>query len=160
MNPERKSALKAWIAAILWLILIAIESTDYFSSANTGRILYPILHFLTGVDPVRFEVWNYYIRKAGHVVGYFGLSILLFRAWRATLRREAIVQWTLAWASSAFWMTTLVAGLDEWHQTTIPSRTGNVHDVVLDSAAALVGQFLLFCWCARRRHQASVGNTV
>ena len=160
MNPERKNALKAWIAAILWLILIAIESTDYLSSANTSRIMYPILHFLTGVDPVRFEVWNYYIRKVGHVVGYFGLSVLLFRAWRATLRRDAIVQWTLRWASSAFWMTALVASLDEWHQTTIPSRTGNLHDIALDSTAALVGQVLVFCWNARRRDRTAVGTAI
>ena len=41
-------------------------------------------------------------------------------------------------------MTALVACLDEWHQSYLPSRTGNLHDVVLDSTAALVAQILLF----------------
>jgi VanZ family protein len=41
-------------------------------------------------------------------------------------------------------MAALVASLDEWHQTYIPSRTGTFHDVLLDSAAALVAQILLF----------------
>jgi VanZ family protein len=41
-------------------------------------------------------------------------------------------------------MTALVASLDEWHQTFIPSRTGSVRDVILDSAAALVAQIAIF----------------
>jgi len=43
-------------------------------------------------------------------------------------------------------MTALVASLDEWHQTFLPSRTGTIRDVVLDSAAALGAQVLLFLW--------------
>jgi len=38
----------------------------------------------------------------------------------------------------------LVASLDEWHQTFIPSRTGTWHDVVLDGSAAVGGQILLY----------------
>ena len=41
-------------------------------------------------------------------------------------------------------MTALVACLDEWHQTFLPSRTGTLHDVLLDSTAALVAQIILF----------------
>jgi len=41
-------------------------------------------------------------------------------------------------------MTALVACLDEWHQSFLPSRTGNLHDVLLDSTAALIAQVVLF----------------
>jgi VanZ family protein len=41
-------------------------------------------------------------------------------------------------------MAALVSCLDEWHQTFLPSRTGRLHDVVLDSAAALIAQIVLF----------------
>ena len=84
LSPHRREFWKAWIAAILWLIVIAIESTALLSSHNTSRILYPVLHYLFGVDPVRFETWHFYIRKSGHVVGYGILSVLAFRAWRET----------------------------------------------------------------------------
>jgi len=47
-------------------------------------------------------------------------------------------------------MTALVASLDEWHQTFIPSRTGTYKDVLLDSAAALCVQILLFLLLSRR----------
>jgi len=151
--PE-KELWKAWIAAILWLILIAIESTDWLSSDNTSRILYPILHFLTGVDPVRFVTWNYYIRKVGHVCGYFGLSLLLYRAWHRTITFAERRRWSIRWARIAFIMTMLVACLDEWHQTFIPSRTGLVKDVLLDSAAALAAQVFVFFYLRGARSAA------
>jgi VanZ family protein len=144
LNPAQKQLLKEWTAAVLWLGLIAVESTNLLSAANTSRILYPIFHFFTGVDPVRFVLWDYYIRKIGHFVGYFGLSVLLFRAWRATLPFASPSRWSMQWASISFFMTALVASLDEWHQTYLTSRTGSLHDVLLDSSAALIAQIILF----------------
>lgn len=146
MNKARKEIYKTWIAAGLWLVLIAIESTDWLSAAHTSRFLYPFLHWLTGVDPFTFLFWNFYIRKTGHVVGYFFLSLLLFRAWRATLPLLHMPKWSWQWARIAFFMTALVACLDEWNQTFIPSRTGSLHDVLLDSTAAFAAQLLIFLW--------------
>jgi VanZ family protein len=146
LNSDRHEVLKAWIAAILWLIVIAIESTAYLSAHNTSRILYPILHFLFGMDWAHFEHWHFYIRKTGHVIGYGILSILLFRAWRATLPVMSSVQWSLRWATIAILGTALVASLDEWHQSFIPSRTGAVSDVVLDTCAGIAAQILVFLW--------------
>ena len=146
MNSDRHDVLKAWIAAILWLILIAIESTALLSAHNTSRILYPLLHFLFGLDWERFDVWHFYIRKSGHVVGYGILSILLFRAWRATLPAMSAVKWTLRWATIAVLGTALVASLDEWHQTFIPSRTGTIRDVILDTCAGIAAQILILLW--------------
>ena len=146
MSSDRQEVLKAWIAAILWLIVIAIESTALLSSANTSRILYPILHFIFGIDWERFEYVHFYIRKGGHVVGYAILSTLLFRAWRATLPAMDGVKWTVRWSAIAVLGTALVASLDEWHQSFIPSRTGRWQDVVLDTCAGIGAQILIFLW--------------
>jgi VanZ family protein len=157
LTPDRKQLIKTWIAALLWIGLIAIESTDWFSSEHTSRILYPLLHFLIGLDPAGFEVVHHYIRKCGHFVGYFALSFLLFRAWRATLHLPWAPRWTLRWAAIAFLMSALVASLDEWHQTFLPSRTGTFSDVMLDSCAALTAQILIFLyltWKPRRMSTA------
>jgi VanZ family protein len=141
---------KQWIAAGLWLGLITVESTSFLSAENTGRILYSLLVQLFGaIDPNRFAYWHHYLRKSGHVVGYAMLSYLLFRAWRATLPLPAGGRWALKWAQIAFLMTALVATLDEWHQSYIPTRTGTGWDVVLDSSAALTAQVLL--WLIFRR---------
>jgi VanZ family protein len=144
LSSDRHEVLKAWIALILWLIVIAIESTAYLSAHNTSRFLYPALHFLFGIDWERFEVWHFYIRKSGHVFGYGLLSILLFRAWRETLPVMSGARWTFRWANIAVLGTALVASLDEWHQSYIPSRTGTVRDVILDTCAGIGAQFLVF----------------
>jgi VanZ family protein len=148
LTLQEKELLKAWIAAGLWMILIAIESTSYLSSANTSRFLYPILHFLFGIETPRFLVLHHYLRKIGHFVGYFILSFLLFRAWRFTLRLSS--RWALRWATIAFFMSVLVASLDEWHQSFLPSRTGTIRDVILDSIAAFTAQIVILLWLAWR----------
>jgi VanZ family protein len=143
LTAEQKNLLKTWIAAALWLGLILAESTSFASAENTGHILYPLLHLLFGVSKAHFPAWHFFIRKAGHFVGYFTLSLLLFRSWRATFPSSTVC-WTMQWARISFFMTALVASLDEWHQTYLPSRTGTVHDVLLDSSAALIAQITLF----------------
>jgi VanZ family protein len=149
LNSDRNQLLKAWIAAILWLIVIAIDSSALLSASNTSRILYPLLHFLFRLDWEHFHIWHFYIRKGGHVVGYAILSILLFRAWRATLPAMADVKWTMRWATIAILGTAVVASLDEWHQSFIPSRPGRWQDVVLDTCAGIAAQILLFFWLKR-----------
>jgi VanZ family protein len=151
LNTDRHRILKAWIAAILWLIVIAIESTNLASSNNTSRILYPLLHFLFGIDLKHFEHLHFYIRKGGHVFGYSMLSILLFRAWRETLPAINDVKWTLRWASLAVLGTAVVASLDEWHQSFIPSRTGTPWDVLLDTCAGIAAQILVLLYYAGSR---------
>lgn len=153
MTPEQKHIVKVWIAAGLWLVVIAIESTAYLSSDYTGRYLYPLFHFLFGMDREQFKFWHHVIRKAGHFVGYFTLSVLLFRAWKATLRLPP--QWAWRWAGMAWFMSAFVASMDEWHQSFIPTRTGVFSDVVLDSTAALVAQIAIFYYWRIRSHGRS-----
>lgn len=140
--------MRAWIPAILWLLIIAIESSALLSAKYTSRILFPLLHYLFRMDWEQFSHWHILIRKAGHVVGYGILSFLLFRAWRATLPvvRNMNPKWTMRWANIAVLGTALVASLDEWHQTFIPTRTGALHDVVLDTCAGVAVQILTFFW--------------
>jgi VanZ family protein len=135
---------KAWLAAGLWLGLIAVESSAALSSENTGRLLYPIFHFLFGLNPFQFLDWHFYLRKSGHVIGYAVMSILFFRSWRVTIPVPGMPRWSIVWSRIAFFITALVASLDEWHQSFLPSRTGNVHDILLDSTAALGAQALLY----------------
>ncbi len=141
-----------WLPSAIWLAVIIVESTNIGSAEHTGRILYPIFHFLFGTDAGRFATWHMLLRKTGHFVGYFILSVLLFRSWRATFPRLS-TRWCLQWATVALLTTALVATLDEWHQTFLPSRTGTVRDVILDSTAALIAQIALFAvarWQSRK----------
>ena len=147
MSPARPqlSPLRAWWPAAVWIGLISIESTDMFSSHNTGSLLYYLLTRLFGeINFYSFLVFHHYLRKTGHVVGYGMLALLLLRGWRATLgaANEVLLRTALlAWIGTAF-----VAAMDEWHQSFIPSRTGAVRDVILDSVAGLTFLIVAYFW--------------
>jgi VanZ family protein len=155
LSEDRHRVLKAWIAAILWMIVIAIESTKWLSAHYTSRILFPLLHYLFGLSHSSFEHWHFYMRKGGHVFGYGLLSILLFRAWRETLPAPNHSRWTLRWSVLAVIGTAVVASLDEWHQSFLPSRTGTIHDVVLDTCAAIAVQLLVLLWTSSFRRTSA-----
>jgi len=143
--------------------LIALESTDLFSSTHTGSWLgLLLLHF--GVSAERLAEFNHLLRKTGHCVGYGLLSFLIFRAFRGTFR--FLTQGYEGWISSrvlptyggevfstlwrGYWVwgaligTALIASLDEMHQMTIPSRTGSWWDVLLDTSAGAAAQLVIY----------------
>jgi len=73
--------------------------------------------------------------------------LLLLRGWRAAFGHGQALLWRTALLS---WLgTALVASMDEWHQSFIPSRPGTWRDAVLDSLAGLV--FLLVAYFGLRR---------
>jgi VanZ family protein len=147
-TASRPSLLRAWWPAAVWVCLIAFESTDFFSSENTSSMLYSLwTHLFGSVDLHFFVVFHHYLRKTGHVVGYGMLSLLLLRGWRATFGRIPAL---LLRATLLAWLGTLsVAALDEWHQSYIPSRTGTVWDVLLDSVAGVAFLVIAYWWLRR-----------
>jgi VanZ family protein len=152
LTPDKRELVNAWIAAGFWTAVIAAEST-WGSAQNTSRILYPLLHYLFGLNHARFDVWHHYIRKLGHFFGYFVLSVFMFRAWRASLHSEKVKRWAISWAAIAFFLSALIASADEYHQSFSPLRTASVRDVILDSAAALTAQVVIFFLARRSRPQ-------
>ena len=156
MDKHQQEVIKAWIAAGLWLGLIAFESTDLLSAHHTASFLYAVLKYVFGpVDLVKFAYWHAIARKAGHIVGYGILSVLLFRAWQVTLPFSWMPRWSWRWAQLSVYGTVLVASLDEWHQSYIPSRTGTWHDVALDGSAGITAQILLYFLVRGWRREAS-----
>ncbi len=146
---------RAWIPAILWLLVIALESTSLGSAANTGSVLRVLLTFLFGkINVITYSHIHETVRKAGHFCGYAVLSLVMFRAWWATLTvrradaglpswRDMLNRWAGRAALFALFSTIVVASLDEWHQTMLANRTGSLRDVILDSFAGTFTQLLL-----------------
>jgi len=148
LTASRPNLVRAWWPAIVWIGLIAFESTDFFSSEHTGSILYTLLTRLFGqINFYDFLIFHHYLRKTGHVVGYGMLSLLLLRGWRATFDQAQALLWRtslLSWLGTAF-----VASMDEWHQSYIPSRSGTWRDAVLDSMAGLLFLLVAYFWLRR-----------
>jgi hypothetical protein len=115
-----------WLPVVVGLIVIAIESTDTFSAAHTDGWIRPLVERMLG--HINDTVWYWIhraVRKSGHFGGYGLMCLTLLRAWLLTLALQADVRWW-KWRSVGLAVvgTFCVAGLDEWHQTYIPSRTG------------------------------------
>jgi VanZ family protein len=161
---------RAWIPALLWLSLIAFESTSLMSAENTAHLLLAVARFF---DPQitlpHLRLLNAVGRKIGHVIGYGILSMLMLRAWWATLMlpRSAtrLPSWTAmvtAWSARAAVLallsTAAVAVLDEWHQTFLPGRTGTIRDVVLDTTAAAFVQLVIVAARGGRGKQEVIGS--
>jgi VanZ family protein len=151
-----------WWPVIIWVALIAMESTDLMSGAHTGKLLDVVLTPIFGViENHRLELINFLLRKIGHLTGYAILSLLVFRALRRSYANRSqsfrVDSSTLRrWAAQAIAFTALVASADEFHQSFIPSRTSSIGDVMLDTFGAVLMMIfvLLTCRLQQRRELA------
>jgi VanZ family protein len=131
----------AWSPVVVWIFLIAIESTPYLGADHTSAPLRRIFEFLYGpVGDTRWESLHGLIRKSGHFLGYGLMALAWLRAWRMSF--PTLRFWKNV--SLATLGTTLVASLDEWHQTFLPNRTGTPRDVLLDCSGAIALQILIY----------------
>jgi len=147
MVQTRNSFLvRKWLPVALWIGVLVLESTDMMSAQHTGTVLYAICHVLFGaVDRARFEIFHHILRKSGHFLGYGTLAVLSFRALRATLASGTAWVW-----GGALLLTSSVASLDEWHQSFIPSRTGSVRDVALDTLGGVALLLVAMLWTRKK----------
>jgi VanZ family protein len=150
----------------VWLVVIRLESTDFASSTYTFGLLYRFATSIFGrIDPNELLAANSILRKSGHFFAYAILSWLVFRALKLTHRGRLrlVLQrrwgiffrdlWQREWALIAILFTLVTASYDELHQATLASRTGTWHDVLLDTAGAVLMQWMLY---ARAAHAMNV----
>jgi len=155
LHPVLRRVLD-WLPAALSILMIALESTATMSATNTSQWLYPLWVRLFGAaSPAHWEHIHHLIRKTGHFVGYGLVSLAFFYSWRQTLHRMTVKHWTLWRRASvlAVLCTLVVASLDEYHQSFLPSRTSSPIDVGIDLCGAIAFQLVLLLiiqWFARR----------
>lgn len=143
---------------VLWMILIfwfsskpADESTDM--SMNVGKAVACIL--VPGFDEWPEEQQaqvaskiDHPIRKLAHATEYAVLSMLLTGMW-GSYGLQGRRQFMTSWVSTAIYAST-----DEIHQLFVPGRSGQVTDVLIDSAGALIG--ILMVWMIARLFQTKL----
>jgi VanZ family protein len=139
------SNLLRWLAVVLWASAILLASSDLFSADHSGGVLASLLgRFLS---PAVFSTVHFALRKCAHLLAYGILGALAFRAARAESPG-----WKSRWALYALAIVLVVASMDEWHQSTIPSRTGTPIDVGIDLMGAMIAVAL-----SRARHARIAG---
>ena len=87
------------------------------------------------------------MRKCGHFFGYGFIGLAWLRAWWMTLPHSNFFEDTFL----ALLGTSLIAGLDELHQSYLPNRTGTPWDVLLDCCGALTLQFFVYIYVRATR---------
>lgn len=132
----------AWLPAAIGVLVICVESTDYLSAANTRTILEHFWAWLGFAAHPDFASDNHLLRKTGHFTGYGTLSLLFYRGWRCSSEILSTYRHRLVDVIFSFACTFVVASADEYHQSFLPSRTGQPQDVLLDITGAAV--FLVF----------------
>jgi VanZ family protein len=143
MRPQSAPGglLKYWAPPIIWIAMIFLFSTDVFSGANTGSLLWKVVRFIyPGATQELFDSIHFSVRKAGHLTEYAVLALLFFRAFRSGSQER----WRRWWALSSLLAAFLYASLDEYHQTFTRRRTGSVYDILIDTSGAATALVLLW----------------
>jgi VanZ family protein len=136
------SWLRAWWPAILWGIVIFFASTDTFSSAHTGSILWAVLHWLFPLmNEDQFDYIHFITRKSAHLTEYFIFYLLLFRGMRGERKG-----WYWTWAFGAWFIAAFYSALDEIHQSFVASRTASPWDSLIDSTGAFLALIVVFLY--------------
>ncbi len=123
-------------------------STETFSSRNTFSWIETLLRFLVPkISSQEMGLIHAFIRKAGHVIEYFILGLLLFRAFRGDLTGS----WSWRWSFFAVIVVVLWAATDEFHQSFVPTRMASAVDVGIDTAGGILAQFVSVLWHTYRK---------
>src|SRR6267143_225610 len=145
-RPYGPAQFSYWFPAILVAILISIFSTRLFTHEQTGRIVFPVLHWLFPSATGRMlHLMHVGIRKLAHVAEFGLFSAAVFRGVRA-----GRTGWRWNWALATLVIAVAYAGLDEWHQSFVPLRHATPRDAAIDAFGALLAQCLVWGYATRR----------
>ena len=138
-RPVRRAELtRYWTPALLWATVLLFLSGQAGSGELSGAaIRFFLSQMFAEVSEVTLTAIHFILRKCIHLAAYGILGALNFRAMRA-----GRPGWSLRWSVIGTVLAVIVASLDEWNQTTVPSRTGTLADVVLDAVGATVAQLV------------------
>ena len=129
--------------------VIFTASGDADSARHSSIYFEPLMRWLfPQMSQAHIEQLHYAFRKCCHMTEFAVLAVLAWRAVRQPARNDQR-QWRWDEAGLALGITLLYAASDELHQVFIPSRTGQISDVVVDVLGGAIGLALL--WLAGKK---------
>ncbi|WP_404469016.1 VanZ family protein [Sutcliffiella horikoshii] len=135
---------KKIVAVISWGLVAGWMALIFFLSAQQGEqsanlsggiteLVHQIVEQVAPDAEFKMDEISFFVRKNAHFFAYMLLAILTLNA----VRRSGGHGWLSM--GVAFVISLLYAISDEVHQLFVPGRSGQVSDVLLDSAGALAG---------------------
>lgn len=135
----KQKFIRYWLPVFLGMCLVFWISTETFSQRNTYALAKAILGFLfPEISSREAGLIHELVRKAGHVIEYFILGLLLFRAFRGSSN----ISFNWRWSFSAVIVVVIWAASDEVHQFFVPARAASAVDVGIDAAAGIFAQLV------------------
>jgi len=157
--PKFQKFLIYWLPLLFWMAVIFTASSDAQSSHHSSIYFEPLMRWLfPHMSEARIGELHYNFRKCCHMMEFAILAVLVWRAIRQPFwnqprplvspkRSEGGWHWDEAGLSLA--LVFLYAASDELHQVFIPSRTGQISDVIVDVLGGAIGLTLL--WLAGKK---------
>lgn len=149
MFKSRVFKTAAVISLIGWMILIFVLSAENaVESGETSAgftyklftVFYPGFKDMSAVAKQDILVsFSFLVRKTAHFTLFFVLGILSFLNAEAFMICRVSLKALYAWAFSVIY-----AASDEFHQLFVAGRAGQLRDVAIDSAGALLGILICF----------------
>eukprot|EP01055_Gregarina_sp_Pseudo9_P001562 Gregarina_sp_Pseudo_9__1561@NODE_2047_length_1181_cov_22_619089_g1890_i0_p1_GENE_NODE_2047_length_1181_cov_22_619089_g1890_i0NODE_2047_length_1181_cov_22_619089_g1890_i0_p1_ORF_typecomplete_len173_score10_24VanZ/PF04892_12/2_9e17Tmemb_185A/PF10269_9/0_036_NODE_2047_length_1181_cov_22_619089_g1890_i06631148 len=134
--------LSAFLPAGLWSVAIFVGSTDLLSSKHTAH------YFQRNSQAESVSLAHWAVRKAGHLAEFGILYTLLFFGFNM-IQQRPLSSWKFQ--PMALVLSLSYAAADEWHQTFVPSRSGQLKDVLIDSLGVLLACALCQTLLLRKR---------
>jgi len=139
--------MKKFLTFASWILVVVQMAVILSLSGNTAEVsneksyavagaVEPAARLVaqaSGKEPPSPPELNHIVRKAAHAVNYFLLALLICLAFRV-LRLRMLPSLGLSFAASVFF-----AVLDEFFQTFVQGRSGEMRDVCIDGAGILCG---------------------
>lgn len=131
--------LWAWFWVAVCVAAILAMSGEAFAGMHTGRYLTPFLRWLyPDITGSQLREVHLAVRKAAHLTEYAVLAMLSLRALRLTIDVSR-----LRIAGLALLIVLAVAGVDEFRQSHLATRTGALTDVVINLIGGSIGVLLV-----------------
>jgi len=154
-----------WLPALFIMIIIFAFSSKPAeisgqSSMTIANRIYSIYERITGRvknDEERLrdlETVDHIVRKGAHITEFALLAAAMaWPLWISGLRRLRLALGTIG-------LTVIYAVSDEFHQTFVPGRSGEIRDVCIDAAGAVIGYFVFLTALNIRKKVLSTGRNI
>lgn len=128
------------------MCLIFTASSDTKSYQHSSTLFEPLLHWLfPRMSEARIDLLHHLFRKTAHLTEYALLGLLLWRAIRQPQKNDRRARpWRWDEAGLSLTLVFAYSASDELHQAFVPTRTGLVSDVFIDTTGGLAGLLLLW----------------
>lgn len=129
---------------LIWLFLIfSFSASDgEKSSSMSDSVIKFFVKTLTNIEEDSEEMediinkYSFPVRKTAHFAEYFILGVIVLNLFLSFNIKKKVLIYTAIFCI-------LASIVDEFHQTLVEGRNGNIGDVLLDSSGSLIGSYLV-----------------